>query len=441
VTSGAVIPDQSPEDGVVEVRIVEGTLETIEVEDPGWLRPGYVRSRLARGAGTPLNVIDLEERIQLLQQDPHIERIDAELRPTSEPGKALLHVRAEEATPWSVVLESNNHQPPSIGAYGGHFALGWNDVTGFGDSIQASFDVTESLREWNALYSIPLTRWDTALELAMQRTKSKVVEEPFDELGIKSETESYAITLRQPFYTTLETTLEAFLSGEWRRSQNFLLGEGFPFVPGPDEDGVAKLALLRVGQDATWRDRRQVVALRSMFTVGLDVLGATQNHGGDVPDGTFVAWLGQLQWVRRFDSLWGIETLFRTDLQLSSQPLLGMEQFAVGGHATVRGYRENQIVRDQGVVSSIEVRIPLWRSIEGEPILQLAPFFDVGHSWNRDRPTEGPKTLPAIGVGLRWAVTRFIHAEIYWGQNLNDVMTSGDLQDHGVQFSVRTSFP
>jgi hemolysin activation/secretion protein len=160
-----------------------------------------------------------------------------------------------------------------------------------------------------------------------------------------------------------------------------------------------------------------------------------------VPDGTFVAWLGQLQWVRRFDSLWGIETLFRTDLQLSTQPLLGLEQFAVGGHATVRGYRENQVVRDQGVVSSIEVRIPVWRSVEGQPIVQLAPFFDIGHSWNKKRPTDGPRTLPSFGIGLRWAVTRFIHAEIYWGQNINDVYGSGNLQDHGVQFSVRTSFP
>jgi hemolysin activation/secretion protein len=441
VTSGALVPDQSPDDGVVEVRIIEGTLETIEVGDPGWLRPSYVRTRLARAAGTPLDVIALEERIQLLQQDPHIRKIAAELRPSSEPGKALLHVEVEETPPWSVFLESSNHQPPSIGPYGGHFALGWNDVTGFGDAVSASFDVTESLREINALYAIPLTRWDTTLELATQLTESEVVEEPFDELDIESETESYSVTLRQPLFTTLSTTLAVFLSGEWRRSQNFLLGEGFPFVSGPDEKGVAKLALLRIGQDAAWRDRSQVIAVRSMFTVGLDVLGATRNAGSDVPDGTFVAWLGQLQWVRRFDSLWGIETLFRTDLQLSTQPLLGMEQFAVGGHATVRGYRENQVVRDQGVVSSIEVRVPVWRSVEGQPIVQLAPFFDIGHSWNRKRPTDGPRTLPAVGIGLRWAITRYADAEIYWGQNLNEVFGSGDLQDHGVQFAVRTRFP
>jgi hemolysin activation/secretion protein len=441
VTSGALVPDQSPQDGVVEIRIVEGAVEAIEVEGPRFLRARYVRSRLERATRAPLDVVALEERIQLLQQDPHIRRIQAELRPGSRPGLARLHVNVEEQPPWSVWLEANNHQPPSIGAYGGHFEVGWNDVTGFGDALSASFDVTEGLGEIDSQYELPLTRWDTLLELRSELTDSDVVENPFDDVNISSTTQSYGIGLRQPVYTSLATTLTAFVRGEWRRSQTFLLGDGFPFVPGPDEDGISTLALLRLGQDVVWRDRAQVVAARSMFTFGLDVLGATRNAGGDVPDGTFFAWLGQLQWARRFDDWWGIEAIVRSDVQLASAPLLGLEQFAVGGHATVRGYRENQVVRDQGVVSSLEVRIPLWRDVEGGPILQLAPFFDYGYSWNKDRPSPGPNSLPAVGVGLRWAITRFADAELYWGQNLNDALGSGDLQDHGVGFSLRVRLP
>ena len=459
VTSGAVVPDQSPADGVVEVRIVEGSLEAIDVADPGWLRASYVRSRLERAAGTPLDVNALEERIQLLQEDPHVARVRAELRPGSAPGKALLDVHVDEATPWSAVFESNNYQPPSIGAYGGHFALGWNDVSGFGDSVSAAFDVTQGLRELDLAYALPLTRWDTALELGTQLTESKVVEHPFDDLDIRSQTASYSVTLRQPIYQTLALSLSTFLTGEWRYSKTFLEGHGYAFVPGPNSNGVSKLAVLRFGQDAVWRDRVQVLAARSMFSFGLDVLGATQKHCadgfvdgtpcGEVPDGSYFAWLGQLQWARRFEALWGIETVFRTDLQLSNRPLLGLEQFAVGGHATVRGYRENQLVRDQGVVSSIEVRIPLWKSVEGRPIVQLAPFYDVGVSWNSGRPTPSPETLPGVGIGLRWAVTRYLDAQLYWGQNLNNVEGSGelqaqgsqDLQDDGVQFCLRMQLP
>jgi hemolysin activation/secretion protein len=441
VTSGAVVPDQVPQDGVVGVQIVEGALEAIEVEGPRFLRDRYVKSRLERAGGAPLDVVALEERIQLLQQDPHVERIQAELHPGSRPGLAQLRVRVEERPPWSVLLEASNHQPPSIGAYGGHFELGWNDVTGFGDALEAAFDVTEGLGEIDSRWTLPLTRWDTLLELASQLTRTDVVEESFDDVNVESETQSYGIALRQPLYTTLSTTVSAYLTGEWRRSQTFLLGDGYPFVEGPDEDGISTLALLRFGQEAVWRDRVQVIAARSQMTWGLDVLGATRNAGAEVPDGTFWAWLGQLQWARRFDSWWGIETLVRTDVQLSSGPLLGLEQFAVGGHATVRGYRENQVVRDQGLVSSLELRVPLWRDVEGRPLVQLAPFVDVGWSWNRDRPTPGPNLLPAVGVGLRWAITRFADAELVWAQNLNEALGSDDLQDYGVQFALRVRLP
>jgi hemolysin activation/secretion protein len=139
---------------------------------------------------------------------------------------------------------------------------------------------------------------------------------------------------------------------------------------------------------------------------------------------------------------YGIETLFRTDLQLSNGPLFPMERMAIGGYASVRGYRENQEVRDQGVVSSVEVRIPILDDPEGVGLFQLAPFVDVGHVWDhRDAVDEGEKTLASTGVGLRWTYTRWLSAQIYWGAQLDHVSTSGDLQDDGVHFQIRLVAP
>ena len=176
---------------------------------------------------------------------------------------------------------------------------------------------------------------------------------------------------------------------------------------------------------------------------GLPVL---ENDGNDPetandPDGRFLSWLLQLQWARRFGA-WNVETIFRTDLQLASDPLLTMEQIAVGGYSTVRGYRQNQRVQDQGVVASVEVRLPIWRQPERWGVIHLAPFVDVGHTWNhRDRPESWAKTLVGVGVGLRWALARYLDARIYWGQNLTSVETSGNLQDKGVQFMLTGSWP
>jgi hemolysin activation/secretion protein len=175
----------------------------------------------------------------------------------------------------------------------------------------------------------------------------------------------------------------------------------------------------------------------------VDVWDATINRSS-LPDGQFFAWLGQFQWAQR----WGarsIQTLFRMDLQLTSDPLLPLEQIAVGGRFSVRGYRENRLVRDNGFIASMEAGIPLSNNQWWGDMVQLVPFVDFGTAWNTTIPTPSPRTLASVGMGLRWSLTipRPIlwtpQFEIYWGLPLRHATTSGgDLQDMGIhlQFAV-----
>jgi hemolysin activation/secretion protein len=186
-----------------------------------------------------------------------------------------------------------------------------------------------------------------------------------------------------------------------------------------------------------------VLAARSQLSIGLPILGATDRDipasalgvgGLRQPDGNFVAWLAQLQWVRRFQP-WGVRTIARVDAQLASDALPSLERFPVGGHLSVRGYRENQIVRDQGVVVSLELRLP-FEPFEGRAgLFELAPFADYGYANNRRNPTPHPDDLASVGIGLLWSLGP-VEAQIYWGHQLVDSDTSGDLQDDGVQFRV-----
>jgi hemolysin activation/secretion protein len=197
--------------------------------------------------------------------------------------------------------------------------------------------------------------------------------------------------------------------------------------------------VLRFGATWGYSSRTQAVAARSLFSIGLDLLGATRNPGG-LPDGRFFAWLGQVQWARRFASILDATLVARADVQLSDRPLLGFEQFAIGGRNTVRGYRENRLVGDNGVVGSLELRVPIpmpsWR--EWRPHFELAPFFDAGHSWNTDRPELGEQTLLSVGVGGRLFLTHDMLFRVYWGHPLKDVASLGEssLQDDGISLGL-----
>jgi hemolysin activation/secretion protein len=249
VSSGAVLPDQTLEGGIVELRIVEGTLGALDIETDGRLRESYLRSRIERGTEGPVNVREIEERLQILQQDDHIRSVQAALTPGEVRGESIL--RSVWPT-YRLLLRGDNYETPSIGAEGGGVDLGFANITGFGDSLSVRYRGTEGLQDVSASYEIPLNSYDTTFDLHTSQSWADVVEEPFEELEIESRSETYGATLRHPLYRSLGSRLEVFLTGEWRRSKTYLLGIPFSFTRGPEE-GVATVSVLRFGQDWSYR--------------------------------------------------------------------------------------------------------------------------------------------------------------------------------------------
>ncbi len=450
VTSGAILPDQSVAEGVLTLHIIEGKLSRITIDGNTWFRAGYIRRRLALGTRPPLRIMALQQRLQLLQLDDRIERLKAELTPGAQRGESTLHVRVEETLPFSVVLGVNNYQSPAVGAERGFLTLAHQNLTGHGDILSATLLLSSELDgQIDASYALPLTARDTTLILQYHNDETTVVEAPFDPLDIQTESDTFGLTLRQPLYRTLRQELALALIGEREHSETSLLGESFSFSPGA-VNGESTITALRLALEWTDRTQNQVIAARSRFTLGVDALGATIHDNSAIPDGQFFAWLGQFQWARRLGA-WDVQLLFRLDVQLVDDPLLPLEQIAIGGRFSVRGYRENQLVRDNGLIVSLEARLPFVRNTPWADVVELAPFVDFGRAWNHDLelpnladiPTPAPAHLVSIGIGLRWAITirspvrlrpQF---ELYWGYPLKDVDTpGGDLQDVGLHFQL-----
>jgi hemolysin activation/secretion protein len=443
VNSGAVIPDQVVADGVITIQIVEGNLTHIEVEGNKWFGDAFIQDRIALGADAPVNVSPLQTRLQLLQLDTRIQRIKAELKPGLRPGESVLHVDLEERLPFFFWLGFNNYQSPSVGAERGLLTLAHQSLTGRGDILSLTYGRSEGLRpQLDAWYTAPLNARDTSILLRYRKNDFDVVKRPFQDLNIESESDVYELTLRHPFYRSLNQEFALALTGEHLRNQSFLLNEPFSFSLG-EELGESVVTALRFSQHWTYRTRTQVMAARSRFSVGIDALNATDWDFG-LPDGEFFSWLGQFQWAKIFKP-WDVQLLFRGDVQLSDDPLLALEQIAVGGRYTVRGYRENLLVRDKGLILTLESRIPLARNHPWADSLYLIPFFDYGAARNEDRPTPPPESIYSAGLGLRWEVTLIkspvelkLQSEFFWGYALRDVEVSGeyDLQDDGIHFQV-----
>ncbi len=432
VTSGARIPDQEIEAGVVRVQIFEGSLAEVEFRGQDRLSTYYLRNQLGRLDAGPLYVPTLEEKIRLLQQDARIDRVDAALRPGAELGQARLELVIREATPFEASAEVSNFLAPSLGEVRGRAQLRHLNLTGLGDEFSVLVGGYEAGPEIEGRYRIPFGPFGTSLGIAGRFSDSELVDRIGEELRIEGVFWNVEFDLRQPVYRSPSLEIALGAGAALRQSNTELLGEEINEV-----GGRTRVFAYRVFQELLWRGGDQVLAARSTTSIGSLGLGATRSHADSVPDSQFVSWLAQLQFLKRF-GWWNVELLLRGDVQLSEDPLLSIEQYAVGGHASVRGYRENQLVRDQGFSASVELRLPFFRDpIDGRTILQVAPFFDIGGGWQRSRGARSDYTeLQSAGIALRLQPWRAVRAELIWAERLKDVDRPEGLQGDGIQFRV-----
>lgn len=456
--SGAVLPDQVVTNRSVLFEIREGTRPEVHVHGTKSLKEEWVRQRIEYGVGEPLNVNRLRDTLQTLRENPNIRRITADLQPKLDDagrprlGGSDLDVQVEEARPYYLALQVDNYRPVSVGAEVFDILAGHYNLTRHGDALELDYGLlqrsTDSV-EFSGLdnlgisYRIPVTVADTTLGAFYDRRNFAVIEEPFNELDIDSQYYAWGVRLAQPLYRRARRELALTLSFERRHSESTLLGEPFSFSPG-SINGEADVCALRLSLDGAFRGAHQSLAFRLTTSLGLDMFEATKN--GTERDGEFVSLLGQAQYLRH---LWQTtnHALFpagrlvvRGGFQWANEPLLAIEQLSLGGHATVRGYRENQLVRDRGVFGNLELQAVVLQDRRGNDVLQLIPFFDVGAGWDYldyQGAANQVNEITSVGLAAALSLGGHFHARVDWGYAFRDLVTSREnLQDYGVSFSL-----
>jgi len=438
INSGAVIPANqsfSRQGAVVKIRIIEGGLEEISITGNRRLNSNYVRSRLAIATKKPLNRDRLLEALQLLQLDPLIGNISAELQAGSRPESSRLEVRVKEADSFSGEVFTDNNRSPSVGSFRRGVRINQANLLGLGDGLEVSYANTDGSNEINGSYTVPVNPRNGTIRLAVGAASTNIIEEPFDAAGIEGKSRTYELTYRQPIVEKPDRNLALGLTFSRQESNTSLFGERFPLSAGANDRGETRVSAVRFFQEYVQRSSNQVFAARSQFSVGTNLFGATANNSG--PDSSFLAWRGQAQYVR----VLAPETLLivRSDIQLADRPLLSLEQIGIGGVQSVRGYRQDLLLTDSGAIASAEVRFPIWRVPKVKGLLQIAPFIDLGVGWNHSGEKANPDSdkLLGAGVGLIWQMGDRLNVRLDYGFPLINV-GGGDrtFQEKGIYFRI-----
>ncbi len=442
VNSGAVLGPQAVDGDTVNVDIVEGRLGAVRVRGMGRLHDDYLVSRLLVDPAAPFNMDALRERYAMALSDPLFERLNARLIPGARPGEAVFDIDVQRARPYQLSSFVNNYRPPSIGAVAVGVKGTVRNLSGRGDALDASVQGGTSGGGPRASvgWQLPLSR-ATALSMQWEHGQSSVIEEPLRVLDIESTLDSKDIAISHTITDTLRSKVVLGLGASERRNSTTLAGLPFSFTPG-EPDGTTKVRALRAWQEAVLRTPAQVLALRSTFSV---TRNNTRETAGLPPGGVprparrALLWQGQGQYARPlFDN--GAQLVVRANVQWSSRTLVALDRMAIGGIGTVRGFRENQLVRDRAAVVNVEFDIPLVNKGPQALNLALVPFVDAGRAANKG---ESGESLASFGAAarLRWAGLTLDLALARRAAQPDSARANGsNLQDKGVHAQLSYQF-
>lgn len=477
-TSGAkvIIPQEvqtnQNQKRIVLIKVIEGELEEIRVKPfcrnrqnsggdnnptdncsgktkPLYLNPEYVRSRLNLVKSKPLNIARLQEALQLLRLNSPIKNISANLYAGSKPGNTILEVQIEEGETLNMPLSMNNSRSPSSGSFQRSAGISNKNLLGMGDSISWNYNHTDGSSGWDISYSVPFNSRNGTLAFSYNNTSTQVIEPPFNNLDINSKSRSYELTIRQPVIQAIKQTngqenydeFSLGLTFSRKESDTSLLGTPYPLSPGANDQGSTRISTVRFFQEWSRQNSRQVLAVRSQFNLGIGVFNTTINQpipgvNEVIPDNRFFSSSGQGQWVQ----LLAPETilLLRTNMQFAGRTLVPLEQFAIGGFGSVRGYRQDTLLNDNGIFTSAELQFPVLRIPRWKTIFQLTPFVDYGTASNTsEKQNSNPNSLASVGLGLKLQQGDNFTARLDWGIPLIYVNSrERTWQENGLTFTL-----
>lgn len=417
-------------------------LEAIEVEGLRGTTKSYVTSRieLASPVGQPIDFAKLEDALRLLETDPVFDAVKGNLRPGSAPNQSILRITVKEARRVGGALNFDNYSPPAVGSERYSASLLGRSVTGNGDimAFSATGTFQGGSQTYEFSYRLPVNARQGTVSVRYAHSEYRIIQQPFAVFNFRGVADLVEATYRQPLWRSTREEFALSVTYSFQQGQTFIFNDlGAPFGIGPDANGATTTHVLRVGQDYLRRDRAGAWLVSSLFNVGL---GGTQITE---PDATFFSWTGQVQRVQVVTP--NVFLLGVVEMQLAADPLLPSQQFVVGGGQSVRGYRQNVRSGDNGVRASVETRLTAVR--EGgtqRPILQFAPFIDLGGVWNHPNnpnPLPSRNFLAGIGAGVIWEPVRDLVIRLDGAGPLAILPDRGnDLQDQAFYFSVGYRF-
>ena len=409
--------------GVVQFIISVGKLGKVKVEGAKYFSKNLLRKHIRTDQGEEISFDRMKEDLQWLNNNPfrHVTLL-------YEPGENLgetdvnLHVYDR----WPLRFYGGYENTGNINAGRSRYLVGvnWGNCFALDHRFNYQYMCASSLKKWQGhsySYIAPLS-WHNLLKVFGSYVKTT----PDMEEDFLSKGKSWYVGVRYHIPFKGKTAENEFYFGyDFKRTNNFLSYQTeliFDTYMDISQFIIGQEGLINYKEGSASYDLVFYLSPGKMTKYNYNTFFREERDGATANYFYFDLYIDNTLYMPA-DFSWVLTSQF----QYATGKLLPSEQLSLGGYYTVRGYQENKVISDRGILLRNEIRSPIIDISKGSKKIkneiQLLGFVDFGWAANVDQNilSKDSTILASTGLGFRYNLMNYITFRFDYGWQLDTI--------------------
>ena len=413
VTARAYLPEQTIENGVINIELFEGKFGKVNIYDNRWTKTKYIEKQLDIPQGKVFDVRLLEERILNFNRYNDTVPLTGDLAKGEEMGTTDINIHTHERLPFHLTALMDNAGRSTIGKYRAGLMLQDDSLFGYRDKLILGAYANKNSVTPFADYNFPVNKKDGRIGFSYSSSFSRIAHGPYRMFNIKSRSHNYSVYFNQPIVRKPWMELASITSVGYKQATTSF--DGYDLY-------TDKISYAQTGLNFRYDSKRGIWYLNQSVGYAFPIFQSQSNY---------LKLEGGLLRIHDFGH--GIVGQIKGNYQVIPKNLVPyIDQFVAGGVATVRGYSEGLLIGRSGYVLSGEIMFPvLPRTIKSRDKKREIPFLGsymkmfgfIDHAYVFPYKGSGAgaqcytsdDVLISMGVGFRFQLPGSISLRICWG--------------------------
>lgn len=396
----AYVPAQEIHQGRVRIRIVEGRIDSVELDNHSQVRTATLQSLLpTAGTDAVVALEPLERALRLINETPGAQVTQAEVRPGARVGTSTLAIEAQASAAYGGYMLLDNEGSVYTGRERLSVSLVANSPTLAGDKLSLDAMVTEAnaLQNARAAYGVLLASNGLRGELALGQTRYQLGNS-YQNLEATGTAQTLDFAVNYPVLRQRSLSLDASATASIKNLDDR--------IDATASDTPKRARTLALGLH--WRGEDRVLALDGVSELSVtatagsleieDPSAAALDAAGAATQGNFAKVNVALARDTALPLDFGLRTSVRAQQTVNDKNMDSSERLAVSGSAAVAAYPPGELIGSNATLVQLALSrpVPAWGKFSNTWLL----FAD----WGQAAPAtalvgEGTREISDLGLG------------------------------------------